>query len=136
MKIDGGCHCGAIQYEAEIDPAMVDVCHCTDCQAISGAPYRVVVEAPSETFKLLKGEPKRYIKTADSGNKRVQAFCPNCGSPIYASSVENSPPRYNLRLGTIRQRAMLVPQRQQWCRSAMPWAMNLEQLPKSDRGMN
>lgn len=36
MKIDGGCHCGAITYEAEIDPNSVAVCHCTDCQTLSG----------------------------------------------------------------------------------------------------
>ena len=32
MKIDGRCHCGFIAYEAEADPEMTGVCHCTDCQ--------------------------------------------------------------------------------------------------------
>ena len=32
MKIDGGCHCGYIAYEAEADPANAMICHCTDCQ--------------------------------------------------------------------------------------------------------
>ena len=32
MKIDGGCHCGYITYEAEADPANAMICHCTDCQ--------------------------------------------------------------------------------------------------------
>jgi hypothetical protein len=27
MKIYGGCHCGLITYEAEIDPATVGICH-------------------------------------------------------------------------------------------------------------
>lgn len=43
MKVDGGCHCGRIAYEAEIDPAGVLVCHCTDCQTLSAArsgPWR------------------------------------------------------------------------------------------------
>jgi len=31
MKVDGACHCGKIRYEAEINPAMVTMCHCTDC---------------------------------------------------------------------------------------------------------
>jgi hypothetical protein len=38
MKIDGRWHCGAITYEAEIDPDMVALCHCTDCQTWSGSP--------------------------------------------------------------------------------------------------
>ncbi|HET9046453.1 MAG TPA: GFA family protein, partial [Casimicrobiaceae bacterium] len=32
MHVQGRCHCGEIAYEAEIDPAGVSVCHCTDCQ--------------------------------------------------------------------------------------------------------
>src|SRR5262245_3235990 len=103
MKIDGGCHCGKIRYEAEIDPGKVTICHCTDCQTLSGSAFRTVVPAPKEGFRLLAGKPKVYIKTADSGNKRVQAFCADCGSPIYSSAVED-PPVYSIRLGTASQR--------------------------------
>ena len=48
MKIDGACHCGRISYEAEIDPADVTICHCTDCQTLSGSAFRTVVPARSE----------------------------------------------------------------------------------------
>jgi len=34
MRIDGRCHCGFITYEAEIDPEMALICHCTDCQPV------------------------------------------------------------------------------------------------------
>jgi hypothetical protein len=27
MHIDGGCHCGYITFEAEVDPAAVRICH-------------------------------------------------------------------------------------------------------------
>ena len=30
MKIDGGCHCGYITYEAEADPQKAFICQCTD----------------------------------------------------------------------------------------------------------
>ena len=39
MHIDGGCHCGAIAYTAEVNADNVIICHCSDCQTISGAPY-------------------------------------------------------------------------------------------------
>ena len=42
MKIDGGCHCGNITYSAEIDPETVGVCHCTDCQTLTGPPFAPV----------------------------------------------------------------------------------------------
>jgi len=131
VKITGGCHCGAISYEAEVDPATVSVCHCTDCQALSGSAFRVVVQAKREAFRL-KGEPKIYVKTGESGRKRAQAFCGNCGSPIYSADVTD-PQVFNLRVGTIWQRASLPPRRQIWCRSALGWSMHLEPVPRTQK---
>lgn len=125
MKIDGGCHCGAITYEAEVDPDKVTVCHCTDCQTLSGSAFRVVVL--TDRFRLLGGEPKIYVKTGESGRKRVQSFCANCGTPIYSADAA-APEIYSIRLGTVRQRAELPPKVQIWCRSALPWTMNLGQV--------
>ena len=36
MKIDGHCHCGYLTYEAEVKPEDAVICHCTDCQTLSG----------------------------------------------------------------------------------------------------
>lgn len=120
MKIDGGCHCGKIRYEAEIDPEKVTICHCTDCQTLSGSAFRTVVPAPKAGFRLLAGTPKAYVKTAESGNKRVQAFCADCGTPIYSSAVED-PPVYSIRLGTARQRTLLMPHIEVFRKSALGW---------------
>ena len=76
MKIDGRCHCGFITYKAEIDPCKVLVCHCTGCQSLSGSAFRTVAFADSDTFTLLTGELKMYVKLADSGVERAQMFCP------------------------------------------------------------
>ena len=119
MKITGKCHCGEIRYEAEIDVNMVGICHCTDCQILSGSAFRTIVITVSDKFKLIAGELKSYVKTAESGTKRTQTFCPNCGSPIYSSSETN--PEYSIRVGTIDQRSQLVPKFQLWHRSAQPW---------------
>jgi len=132
MKVTGQCHCGAIAYEAEIDPGRVSACHCTDCQRLSGSAYRVTGGAPKETFRLLKGTPKIYVKMADSGNKRVQAFCGDCGSPIYSSAISD-PPMYSLRVACLDQREQLPPMKQIWCRSSLDWAMNMEKVPKVER---
>ena len=129
MHIEGACHCGKISYEAEIDPQRVVICHCTDCQTSSGAPYRANVPAAADTFKL-RGQPQRYIKTADSGHKLVVAFCGDCGSALYSSKLEN-PVVFNLRLGAVKQRAQLTPKAQFWCGSAMPWVMDISRIPQS-----
>lgn len=131
MKIDGGCQCGAITYEAEIDPATVGACHCSDCQAFSGAPYRASAPVAKENFKLT-GTPAVYIKTAESGSRRAQGFCGTCGSPIYAAAAEN-PASFNIRLGGTRQRADLPPQRRIWCNSALPWSEDISAIEKFPR---
>jgi hypothetical protein len=132
MRIEGGCHCGYITYEAEVDPARVGVCHCTDCQTLSGSAFRTVVPAEKQQFRLLSGQPRIYVKTAESGNQRAQAFCPECGTPIY-STAASDPQVFGLRVGTARQRAQLRPQRQVWCRSALDWVMNLDSVAKIAR---
>ncbi|HEY2773023.1 MAG TPA: GFA family protein [Candidatus Binatia bacterium] len=129
MKVDGRCHCGAITYEAEVDPQRVGICHCSDCQNLTGSVYRVTVQAPKDGFRILAGTPKIYVKTADSGNKRAHAFCPDCGTPVYASAVEN-PPAYSLRVGCLAQRAVLAPKAQQWNRSALPWSSDIRDVPR------
>ena len=54
MKIEGGCYCGEIKYEADVDPKRVGVCNCADCQAMTGSLMRVNV----------------YVKRALTSNKR------------------------------------------------------------------
>ena len=120
MKIEGNCHCGAIACEAIVDPQKASLCHCADCQTLSGAPFRASVPAASADFHILRGQPKIYIKTADSGNKRAQAFCADCGTGLYSTSPEN-PTSYVLRVGVIAQRASFKPRQQIWCRSELPW---------------
>ena len=131
MKVDGRCHCGNITYEAEIDPETVGICHCTDCQRLTGTAYRTTVRAAAAGFVLKTGQPTIYIKTGDSGTKRAHAFCPVCGTPVYAAALID-PTVYSLRLGTIEQRAALTPRRQAWCRSALPWSQDLRDLPRLD----
>lgn len=131
MKVEGRCHCGRITYTATVDPENVGICHCTDCQMLTGSAYRVSVPVPRESFSLLTGEPKIYVKTADSGRKRAHAFCPDCGAPVYASAI-NDPPTYSLRVGCLRQRAELPPRKRIWCRSALDWSINLEKVAQVD----
>src|SRR5690349_9734429 len=126
MHVHGSCHCGAITYEADVDPDLVGVCNCTDCQKLTGSAFRV--SAPSTGFRLLTGRPKTYVKTADSGTKRRHAFCPNCGSPVYASADVDAPPSHTLRVGCLDERALLPPQRQIWRASALPWATTIADL--------
>ena len=121
MKINGECHCGAIAYEADLDPAKVGICHCSDCQALSASAFRTIAMVSGDRFRITRGTPKEYVKAGDSGNRRVQAFCPDCGSGLYATAADGNRGVYNIRLGTVQQRRDLIPQFECWRQSALPW---------------
>ncbi|MDO9405173.1 MAG: GFA family protein [Polaromonas sp.] len=121
MQVQGQCYCGEIAYEAEVQPGTTTVCHCADCQAQSGSAFRANIPAPAAGFRLVRGTPRTYIKTAASGNQRVLAFCGTCGSSLYACALEN-PQVYSLRTGTLKQRHELGdPQREIWTRRRQAW---------------
>lgn len=135
MKITGACHCQAVQFEADVEPANTSICHCTDCQTLTATAFRVSVHAVPNTLKFTVGAPKIYTKIAESGRPREQAFCGDCGSPIYSTAPGPEPRSYNLRVGVIHQRAQLPPQRQDWTRSKVAWLETIASLPavKKDR---
>ncbi len=130
MKIDGQCHCGRVRYVATVDPDNASVCHCTDCQAISGSAFRTTLRVPDSDLEM-SGETKTYNKVAASGNERALVFCPECGTQMCGMPVGDGPKLISLRLGTCNQRAKLPPKRQIWCRSAMPWVNDLAAVPTS-----
>jgi hypothetical protein len=122
MRVEGNCHCGFVTFAAEIDPETAGICHCTDCQTLSGSAFRMGVKSRPGTFELRSGTPTLYVKTtAESGTKREHAFCPRCGTSIYATSVGAEPRTYTLRIGTLQPREGLTPKRQIWTRSRVGW---------------
>ena len=132
MQIEGACHCGLVSFTAEIDRSRVMACHCTDCQVLSGAPFRAVAVAPIDTLKV-SGTTKSYVKVAQSGNRRAQVFCPECATPLWATAPENAT-SVVIRLGCVKQRAELKPVVQIWEHSALPWLSELGSIPSTPQG--
>ena len=132
MQIEGACHCGSVSFTAEIDRSRVMACHCTDCQVLSGAPFRAVAVALIGTLKVT-GVTKSYIKVAQSGNRRAQVFCPECATPLWATAPENAT-SVVIRLGCVKQRAELKPVVQIWEHSALPWLPVLGGIPSTPEG--
>jgi hypothetical protein len=71
--------------------------------------------------------------TGESGTKRQQSFCPECGTPIHSGTVGEGPNVDVIRMGTARQRDELVPKRQLWFRSAQNWVTDLGSIPKIEK---
>lgn len=129
MHVDGRCLCGAVRFQAEVEPKLVFLCNCTDCQNQSGA-FRVVAPVASETFLLIAGELRFFDKRAESGVARRLAFCEHCGTPIYGSAADTKGGPLSLRVGPLEQRAELPPVARLWCRSELDWVASLSELPR------
>ncbi|HET9621449.1 MAG TPA: GFA family protein [Kofleriaceae bacterium] len=75
----GGCHCGAVRYEADVDPATGTMCNCTVCAklAVVGAILK-----PAQ-FRLVQGEDAlaSYVWGHKIGERK---FCKHCGTHCFA----------------------------------------------------
>ena len=72
----------------------------------------------------ISGEIKEYLKIADSGNERVQGFCGNCGSQIYAADPAKT--LFMVRTGCLSQHDQLVPAKHIFGKSAASWLSTIE----------
>lgn len=132
-QVRGRCHCGQIEISATVDTDKVMACHCSDCQTFSGAPYRAVAMVPAAEIRI-QGEPREYVKVADSGNKRFQAFCPNCGTQLYAADAGKT--IYNVRTGFLDAHGDLHPVKHIFGQSAVSWVHDLSETPWHETGPN
>jgi hypothetical protein len=71
----GGCHCGAVRFEAAL-PARVEAqaCNCSMC-AKAGFVHIIV---PESRFRLTKGAERLTTYTFNTGVAR-HMFCADCG---------------------------------------------------------
>jgi hypothetical protein len=83
MRIAGGCLCGAVRFEGDADPQFQVKCYCTDCRRTSGAGHAAMMGFQDGAISF-KGDAREFCSKADSGNDVIRAFCPTCGSGVYA----------------------------------------------------
>ena len=119
-SLKGSCLCGAIQYTVQASVTELRACHCTNCQKISGAGGTVNALVATKDFSIVKGMPKRYTKTADSGRVLHRYFCGQCGSGIY-SQREVTPERVVVRAGGFDEAPPMKLTAHIWTKSARAW---------------
>ena len=75
----GGCHCGAVRYEATADLGQVVQCNCSHC----AAKGFVLTFIPEDQFTVVQGEDRlteyRFLK-----HKIRHLFCAACGVQAFA----------------------------------------------------
>ena len=89
----GGCHCGAVAWEAETDDdVVIDECNCSICQMV-GFLHLIV---PKSKFRLLKGDHQLTEYRFNTGVAK-HYFCTTCGVKSFYVPRSN-PDGYSLNL--------------------------------------
>lgn len=75
VSVTGGCHCGAVRFEAlsEVEPELLD-CNCSICSA-TGYLHLFI---PHDRFTLLEGQTNLTSYRFGSG-EADHLFCKTCG---------------------------------------------------------
>jgi hypothetical protein len=120
IPFSGGCACGAVRYECSEAPARVYHCHCTDCHKATGSAFHTGLLVAREAVGFSGAEPKTWDRPTDSGNVVTEAFCGNCGSPIYVCSTGRMT-HMSLKAGSLDDPRAVRASTQIWTRSAVPW---------------
>lgn len=129
MKLTGGCHCGAIRYEANGDMLTHALCHCTDCRRHAGAPVVGWTMYPRDAVTITQGTPKTYESSAHG--RRL--FCPNCGTGLFYTNAQTLPGLIDIQSATYDD-ANAVPARVQvQVAERLSWMAHAHELPQFER---
>ena len=95
--ITGGCHCGAIRYQAEGEAITHALCHCTDCRRHAGAPMIGWTMYAQDAVKVTKGTPKVYA-SSEHGRRH---FCADCGTGLFYVNTQMLPGIIDIQSATF-----------------------------------
>ena len=99
MKVEGGCYCGELRYEAEGDPAMKGQCFCRECQYITGGDSALLLGMLETGFAYTQGEAKAF-RRSDLEAPVTREFCPYCGTHVL-SRAPGLPGVVMLKVGSL-----------------------------------
>jgi hypothetical protein len=132
LSYTGGCACGAIRYETGSEPIFENHCQCTDCQKRSGTGHGSYLTFPQRAEVRLSGRASQWRVTADSGNDKIHAFCPTCGTPVYLTFTA-MPDLFSVHASSLDDPGRFKPQALTYNVRGHGWDAIDPSLPKFER---
>jgi hypothetical protein len=129
MPISGGCHCGAIRYQAEGDALTHALCHCTDCRRHAGAPLVGWTMFPRKAVTITKGTPKLY----ESSQHGRRQFCGDCGTGLFYANAVMLPGIIDIQSATYDNPEAVPAQAHIQVAERIDWMARAHELPAFDR---
>ena len=74
----GGCQCGAVRYEAVVQPDKAYLCHCRMCQRATGGVAAAFINCKIADRRWTAAEPDYY----QSSPIARRPYCARCGTPL------------------------------------------------------
>jgi hypothetical protein len=123
--LTGGCHCGAVRYEAQGVPFHSTVCHCGDCRRVAGAPVVAWFSVAREGFRVVRGAMRLYA----SSPQAERGFCGDCGTTLtYAAHA--LPGEIDVTTASLDDPARLPPADHTQAAFRLPWLVPGDGLPQ------
>ena len=129
MTRTGGCHCGAIRYEAGGEPKTHALCHCRDCRRHAGAPMVGWTMFAIDAVKTVRGTPKVYASSAH-GRRH---FCPECGAGLYYINHHMLPGIIDVQSATFDDPDAVPARAHIQVAERIKWMERVHELPAFDR---
>ena len=126
--VKGGCHCGAVRYEAAGDPVYSALCHCSDCRKSAGAPMVGWALFPKDKVSVT-GEVASYA----SSEHATRQFCARCGTGLFYLNEMIFPGQIDIQTATLDDQAAFPPAIHVQYAEAAPWMDGAHGLPKFER---
>ncbi|KAK5024214.1 hypothetical protein LTR13_010997 [Exophiala sideris] len=125
MTINGKCYCGAIHWHVVGAVDFTSVCHCRDCQCISGSAYgstSLVIYDPKGVEFSGDIKPKVYHAKSEAGRHTQRGFCPECGTVLFNHVSEGEEDEHwAMRTGSMADSRALRMDKEIFMKSKLSW---------------
>lgn len=101
--MSGGCQCGRVRYEVDVDDDDAYLCHCRMCQRATGG-FAASFKGVKTAAVRWQGEPDWY----DSSPIARRPFCSTCGTPL-GFAFKDGGETMDLTVGSFDDPSALVP---------------------------
>ncbi len=98
MTYKGQCFCGAVEIEAQGEPAAMGYCHCSSCRSWSASPVNAFSLWKPDAVRVTSGA--QHVASFEKTENSQRQYCARCGGHL----MTNHP-----RLGLIDVYAATIP---------------------------
>lgn len=123
----GGCLCGAVRYEIEGEPFLVNHCHCRSCRRHTGGPVVTLAGFRSDQVRF-SGVARKLFESSPGVHR---AFCNHCGTPLsWEGDGGDLGPILEIHISTFDDPNSLRPTAHAFDAERIPWFDTADRLPR------